>query len=250
MKRGCLFFSIILCLICLLGIPMHAKADVIAIPEDPFFLENQDACIRIRREFTAKGMVDVYKAPDDSQIVATLEDGQVIYVEYSYTDPNGTSWVLHDNWSAASTGWIPMDSLELVYDAISFMEDHGHEVVDESGSLSSRYQESRARFYEYPGSPDYFDADTDERNYNGIYVDGSGDTWLRIEKRYSIESEAWVNIDQEPPAEEPMETDLPVPSTQVHIAETKEDVLPELLVWIELLIGATIVLLIVLKKRR
>lgn len=190
-----------------------ALADVIWEPRDSFYEKHSEDCVYLGRYYTAsgkKGVVDVLKEPGSKTIVATINNGNVFYVSFTYVDGKGAEWgvvefnpdgsgnLAETDYSTAVTGWISMTDLTVVYDYISFAEDHRAGFKPYTGDYSEFKSGGPVVFWTYPGSGvvaleedefefnDYFeilDTYTDEENrlwgFVGYYY-GIRNVWICI----------------------------------------------------------------------
>lgn len=268
MKIKFRMLCMLLCAVILLGIPMRAKADVIHIPDNDFFMDNMDICQSVERRYTVSGPnggATVYESPVDDREVSRLENGEEIYISHLFLDERGIGWGLYEDWQSDVIGWIPMNYLTVVYDITSFLEDHGDRVEEKNGAFSELYHDSMARFHSYPGSPDYEEAAVSDWNagkgaetYSKVYVDNSGRKWVMVDRYYAALNDAWVDVttgqmpdNQTVPAEtEP----TPLPPIHDHTEEIKpqKDFGPTvaLVLWTVALVLVTWLLLLVLKRKK
>lgn len=230
---------IILLLVILMSVP--ALADVIWEPRDSFYEKHSEDCVYLGRYYTASGkngVVDVMKEPGSKTIVATINNGNVFYVSFTYADKDGAEWgvaelnpdgsgnLAETDYSTAVTGWIRMTDLTVVYDNISFTEDYGAEFEPYTGDYSEFKNGGPVVFWTYPGSgvvaleEEEFNYDaffeisqtyTDEENrlwgYVGYYY-GARDVWV------CISDPSGAGIEKAPPSAPP-EAATAVPVTEL-----------------------------------
>ncbi|MCI9336979.1 MAG: hypothetical protein HFH93_05465 [Lachnospiraceae bacterium] len=193
MKRVFCGMAVPVC--CLLWI-LPVRADMLIEPMDLFYEQHSSECSYVGRQFTANGpdgKVIVYKSPKLPEVVDVWENGREVYIQFAYEDEDGIAWGIYD---ADVTGWMPMDYLELIYDSISFQEDYGDEIKDETGSLDREFLNQEIRFWRYPGAEAYecFLASSYVPDYRLIYTDEAGNRWGRIGYYFGIR-DMWVCID-------------------------------------------------------
>jgi preprotein translocase subunit SecG len=218
-----LFFAFTL----VLAFPRAARADGIAVPDNGFYNRHRSACVSLNRSFYANGKdgsVSLVKEPGTQTEVISCENGTVLYVMFTYVH-NRASWGLTEV-SASSqkfTGWIPMDDLLLVYDYISFAEDHADELL--SSTAAVRYaavkEAEEIVFYTWPGSgvtAVTMDKDTKTRwleNNSGYsqtsYTDGEGRDWALIGYAFGIRN-VWLCLSDPANAEIPAFNPVPAPA--------------------------------------
>ena len=159
------------------------RADVIWEPQNLFYEKHSNKCEYVDREFMANGPngeVIVYKSPEDETKVATMKNGETTWVTWTYTDSDGIVWGYPNRFS---DGWVPMDYLQVVYDYISFEEEHGSEFVEESGFVDEFYMKRSIYLWNYPGSTVFSEIDMTGDwadwlpEYNTTYVDEAGRKW-------------------------------------------------------------------------
>lgn len=210
-KRFITWLLLILLLAALTWVP--ALADVIWEPNDSFYHQKSEDCVYNGRSYTVNGRNGsgtVFKEPGSKQTVAVINNGNVFYVSFTYKDNNGDNWgvvefnpdgsgnLADTDYSTAITGWVPMSDLTVVYDYISFAEDHGSQFKPYTGNYDTFKSGGPVVFWSYPGSgviaweeaafeyDDYFeisDTFTDDENrlwgYVGYYY-GARNVWVCI----------------------------------------------------------------------
>lgn len=164
-----------------------AKADVIWTPDDSFFMEYEEDCVYIRRCFLVNapgGEVIVQESPTDTKEVARVKNGTEVWVEWTYTDKNGNVWGTYDGWfDGNESGWLSLAYMDLIYDYISFEEEHGDEFVTETGLAELPEGAEGIYVWDYPGSPTctraFENVSTPEEmpTYSVVYEDEDGRTW-------------------------------------------------------------------------
>lgn len=194
MKKCLSMLSTLIC--CMLFVlPVHA--DVIWEPDDYFYNQHAIDCTYVNRMFTAHGpdgVVIVYKNPESPQIITQLDNGFQTYISYTYTDSDGIIWGIYEG--SDKTGWLPMDYMQVVYDSISFSEDHAAEIVSESGELKSQYQNKEIYLWKYPGSEEFNIIKTEDfmPSYNSVYLDEENRCWANINYYFGYKN-VWICID-------------------------------------------------------
>lgn len=250
-------------LICSLMFGISAKADVIWVPENSFYEENYRDCEHVERNFLADGpdgKVILYKSPESSEVMETWENGRTAYISYTYKDNEGVVWGLSEN-SEGKGGWVPMEYMEVIYDAISFTEEYGTEFTEESGFLGEDYIGESIYIWEYPGSEKCFPMEiTKEMNlpeYYKAYVDDDGRKWGYLGYYYGFD-DAWICVDAPKDDAGKLYPDgVPKHETKQQDNQGQEKIVPEpdvsrilfAAASTGILVLATIVLLVLLKKR-
>lgn len=194
-KVNYLLAAFVCCMLCSFSV----RADVIMEPMDSFYEEHSDECSYVGRAFTANGpdgKVFLYKSPELPEVVDTWENGYEVYIQFTYEDRRGDLWGVYDDYSG-TVGWMPMDYMELIYDSISFQEDHAEEITNQTGTLDDAYLEETVFLWKYPGSEDCEPVQPTESylpDYNGIYEDGGGHRWGLVGYYFGYRN-VWLCID-------------------------------------------------------
>ena len=181
MKR---LFSLILALVLILAMSPAVRADIIYIPQDRFLENHMDDCARVDRNYTAIVEVKLYRSPENDHVERAIPQGDTLHIYYTYTDARDILWGYTESYDPEFTGWVPMAYLELVYDYISFEEDHGDQIVylDDFLKLDDALAGQSIRFWDYPGSEGGTDmtVSNDAENlpyYFATYLDSEGRSW-------------------------------------------------------------------------
>ena len=127
-------------------------ADVIAEPENSFYQKNKEKCVLLRRSFRADGKISVKDAPDSKKTVSSVENGEIILIEYSCLY-DGEYWgtIIYEN-DNFKGGWVEMKRLSLIYDYISFEEDHFNEFYSYTGDFKEIKEAGEVILWTWPGS--------------------------------------------------------------------------------------------------
>ena len=176
-------------------------ADVLVEPIDSFYEDHREECRHVGRMFIANGpdgKVYLYKSPELPEVVATWENGYRAHIMFTYEDSRGILWGVYEDYNG-TVGWMPMDYMDLVYDSISFQEEHSGEITEQSGELDEENLEGTIRFWKYPGSEECEALSVDDTEdylpeYNGVYVDGNGNRWGHV-GYYFGRRDTWICID-------------------------------------------------------
>lgn len=192
------FFVAVAALCCMLG-ALSVKADVIWEPMDSFYGEHSSECVYVNRQYTANGpdgKVILYVSPEVPEPVTVWENGHTAVISFTYEDRDGILWGIYDDYNGM-TGWMPMDYMEVVYDSIAFREEHAAELVEQSGELEGVPKGEEFRFWEYPGSQEYFTQPMDDYapEYYCVYVDERGHSWGCVGYYFGIR-DVWVCLDE------------------------------------------------------
>lgn len=182
---------------CFLFCGLCVRADVIWEPEDSFYKKHSEECVYVNRLYTANGPdgeVILYKSPEMPIAVLTWENGFRACIQYTYQDADGIVWGIFDDYGG-NIGWMPMEYMELVYDSISFREEHAAEIRKEQGSLDKEYIGESVLLWKYPGSEEYVTMQLEsEPAYQHVYVDGNGNSWCHVGYYYG-HRDKWICLD-------------------------------------------------------
>lgn len=196
MKKWIAFLSGCLCyMLCILP----ARADVIWEPQDSFYEEFSSECEYVGRTFTANGPdgeVILYQSPVSAREVARWENGFKAYISFTYEDENGVVWGVYEE-HGSKTGWMPMEYMDVVYDAISFAEEYEADIVAEAGALDEQYVHESVWFWRYPGATEGYETTVESYvpEYDGTYVDSHGHSWGNV-GYYFGHKNFWICLDQ------------------------------------------------------
>lgn len=171
-----------------------AAADVIDEPyANEFYRENMEKCKYIyQRKYTVLKDSDILKSPMENDIIMTVKAGDVIVIDWLYTDDIGNEWGSYCyNNTELSYGWVPMENVELIYDRYSFDEDHSEQYAKYDGEFDDYKPEKQVVLWTYPNSgeissicaaeywftdPGYFL--TVHENADNTWTDENGDKWI------------------------------------------------------------------------
>ena len=196
MKGIRLLCGIILgCLLATLFITGTVRADLIWTPNDDFFNKHFEECERLGRSYMANGhngYVEIKKNPLSEETIANKENETEFYVSFTYTGPSDRVWgvVEFDN----STGWIVMEDLLVIYDNISFMEEHEGDIEAFQGEWEDYVSgKEPVQFYPYPGSgksTSAMDIKEDKPVVSYTYEDDEGRLWGYV--NYYFSHKGWI----------------------------------------------------------
>jgi hypothetical protein len=197
------------------GYVVHA--DLIWTPEDDFYQKHSEDCEKLNRSYTAngpEGEIVLWKSPVSKKKVASFENGSVFNVEYIYTDKKEHSWGIVE--TVQGNGWLRMEELVLVYDNISFCEQHESEFQPYNGEFDAYVVEEPILLWTYPGSGKTYGtiSELDQlHSFVYVYTDEEGRQWgyyafkLKLKDNPKSElgnSASWVCLT------DPTNKDLPV----------------------------------------
>ena len=193
-------------------------ADMIYEPDDSFYNNNRNNMNRVRREFkinSPDGHITVYKSPNSKKKIATFDNGSTLFIYYTYTTNSGTKWGVIERFGDTSstktnnsnryTGWVKMDHLVLVYDDISFNEDHQDEFNTYNNEFDSIKEKENLLLWTYPGSGvikrTLTIASDSYPEFSHTYTDQNGRVWGNI--GYYMGKGGWLCFSS------PMDENLP-----------------------------------------
>ena len=228
--------SLICGVVLLMGCIVSVSADVILVPQDSFYVSHMEQCEYHDRSYTAAGPngdVTVYESPESDKVMATIENGESLYISYIYTDETGIQWGYYENWETDVFGWVPMEYLKLIYDSISFKEEFGHLFSEEEGTLAAEHQGKTVKFWKYPGSTEYLEWAVEGDNmpaYQTVYTDSNGVRWGRGGYYMGLRG-YWINLDEPDadftPAETQPSEEMEVPTEPQNEEDKVEEIVPK-----------------------
>lgn len=183
---------------------LPVRADLIWEPDnDDFYVNHRDSCQYVNRNYTADGPEDkviVYKSPENPAVVTTWENGQEVYIYYTWTDEKGIVWGMYNNWETNETGWMPMEYMDVVYDYICFEEEFGASFVEETVAIPEEYANTSVYFWDYPGAETYLEIPMPENaadmpQCGKTFVDEEGRKWGYIGYFRGTRNK-WVCLDE------------------------------------------------------
>lgn len=186
--------SFLLCLGIALCLGSSCFADVIYTPDDRFYSDNYSECETVDRFFVAPPGSVAQVSPENALSSFETEPDFKYKVSVSYTDEDGNVWgcIEKDNEFGGRSGWLPLGSMSLVYDGISFERDHGDEFRSPSGF--SPDLDRGAVVYDYPASPQKWvwgsGTDFSDVSFESAWTDENGFTWLKIP--YHMGIRGWI----------------------------------------------------------
>ena len=163
-KSGLIFLLVMVSLIPIL--PLFARADVLIEPNNSFYERHRKECTHLGRSFYANGE-DGYAAlkrePGSKTETAVIENGDTIHIMFTY-EHKGELWGVAEISSLDTpyrewpNGWVSMNQLLLVYDYISFEEEHKDEIYDYAGGDETLKKAKELIIWTWPGSGDMYSA--------------------------------------------------------------------------------------------
>jgi hypothetical protein len=246
----------------LLTLPPAAPADIIVGPKNDFYDSHYDECVFLGRAFYANGQngfVSVKEEPGATEEIMAIKNGESILIQYAY-NRNGQYWGATLLWDPEnSDGWIPLDDLMLIYDYISFDEQHQSEYYPYSGTQEIWLTEGDIVFWTWPGSgrvawtleAEYRNPKTDESFLQAAYAyqDNEGREWGFFQYVYGNKN-YWACLSD--PANKDIPAFNPPPQPQLWPAKDPQSKtsLPQIIIAFlsMLVVGATLIVRRSLKK--
>ena len=134
----------------LLALPGVARADILIEPENDFFDEHQGEMVALGRSFVvadAGQSVAVLEKPGPGRSITLLKNDEEIFLSHSCLF-EGAYW----GYSPVYNGWVRIDELLVIYDYVSFDEEHRSEFSRHEGDVSKILEEGRFLVWLWPGS--------------------------------------------------------------------------------------------------
>lgn len=199
--------------LCLAGSRIEAQADVVWEPMDDFYWDNARECQFVGKDYRTNGSdgyVTVYKEPGSDEEIARLKNGKRFYAGFSWTDKEGTVWLVLDLWGYepegeeylmknVKDGWLPIGEMEKIYSQADFRMEHEDSFEEYQGEMEGYVIQREICLWEYPGSEVMNSSITsymspgDEPSYESLYTDPEGRRWTYVGYYYT--NKGWVCID-------------------------------------------------------
>ncbi|MDE5866504.1 MAG: hypothetical protein K2H31_07890, partial [Lachnospiraceae bacterium] len=190
----------------------------------------------------------------------------------TYEDEQGIVWGFPSELEEKS-GWVPMEYMKVVYDSISFMEEHSSQIENRNGFLDESHKDDTIYLWKYPGSDGGSSVNMQNwenmPDYSSVYVDEEGRSWGYVGYFYGYRG-LWICLDN-PTAEyeelypngapqygveddeESKEGETQVTenlSTERIKPQTNQRTIVVVVVLVAVVVLVTVVLLVMLKKRK
>lgn len=260
MKRKLLALLTALLLMVMMATP--AFADVLWMPRENVSYDYDKVLNRVFFTNGGDGYVTVYTAPNSMSKVTNLANGTRFCVVYTREEKDGSLWGLgYGGVSDVAEGWVPLADMALIYDHISFEEDHGQEFQKYDGSGDGL---TEACTYSYPGGVYLSTAKTMDggsytlaEGFQNLYTDENGLRWSYIGYYYGLRN-FWICIDDPMNENLGVETyltedqvrgvDSPIVPPAAQVPDT--GVFPLWAVPVALVIVVAVVTAVIVRKRR
>jgi hypothetical protein len=202
-------WSFALIAVCLLLMSdFTAYADLIYEPDDDFYKQHQRQTVYLGRNFTSNGAdesVSVRKEPGLENEIAKLPNGEVVFVLYSCLY-DGDFW----GFTVEYSGWIMLNQMLVLYDYVSFDEEHKGEFYSYNGDYAEIKESRSVVVWSWPGCDNYLwtfeDVDIENFRVSHAYIDNEDREWGFVTYMYGS-SNLWICLS------EPMNRDMPVLDT-------------------------------------
>lgn len=150
MKRSILKLCLTAAFIFSVSLSLYAPvlADIIIEPEDNFYKAHDSEMKYEQREYYSNGEIGympIYSHPG-GRVIGYSQNGQVFFVTFTYTDPNGQEWglmeyskgdeYLQSSPYSGNMGYISLSDTIAVFDSRSFEEEHAQELEKYTGDVS------------------------------------------------------------------------------------------------------------------
>lgn len=180
------------------------SADVIWEPDDDFYQKHRNECVYEHRSYTvnsAKGYITSYVSPISSAEIRDIENGEELYVYYTYIDRSNKKWglITEDTRNPGiynSTSWVRMDEVKLVYDHQEFCKDHESEFKPLDQYLENRGEYVDVVLWSYPNSGVVTSSIRSfpmGSNMTYLYIDEYGRAWSYV--YYYQCNRGWICLD-------------------------------------------------------
>jgi len=194
--------------------------------ESDFFLKHREHILYLGRSFVVNsdtGFVTVRDAPDLETSIALLENGDILFVDYSCLY-DGEFWGLTSVTGSAlqKAGWVKLSELLVLYDYVAFEEDHIDALYQYKGNMEKIKEAEAMIAWSWPGSgiPMWTIENVGTSGISVAYafMDDEGREWGFFRSFYGG-GNIWVCIS------DPLNPDIPVfnptPDPAVWISDTE-----------------------------
>jgi hypothetical protein len=170
--------------------------------------------------------IELRIAPDSPSIIAIYPNGTLFKGGFLYVDEAGTSWILVETLDGVYvSGWVHADDLQVIYDGISFYQEHESELIPYEGQVTPEIIDDFV-FWQYPGSsrinevwPDHkYPVAYEDINVPYTFIDSDDNIWAYYEVAYRKYAKGWVFY-SDPYRTEPVKLQTEVQETET-IPET------------------------------
>ena len=215
----CNRFFVILVLCTFFMPTLGTYADVLVEPDNDFYARHGAQTVYLGRSFVANGEdghVAIKYEPGSRDDIASLENGEVVYMQYSCLY-DGEFWGFTFEYS----GWIKLDQMLVLYDYVAFAEDYNDEFYPYNGDYKEIKESGAVIAWPWPGADTLLwtveNVATTNFYATYAYKDIQGREWGFVTYLYGNQN-IWVCLS------EPLNRNLPAfnpkPEPDVWISET------------------------------
>ena len=261
MKRLLFVFMVFLILVS----PLTVLADAIIEPDNQFYKQYSNKCVYLKRDFCGNGTdgyISVKNDPRTKNEICQIKNNEIIYIEYSCLY-DGEYWGLTTyvgEPGSGKGGWIKMEQLLVIYDYVSFEEEHFNEFYQYTGDFSEIKEAGAAIAWSWPGSGSTLrtisNLDTESVHISHAFKDEQGREWGFIPYLYASRN-LWICISDPVNHDIPAFNPVPEPvkwETQTEHIEIEKDDNPMIILIIilvtALVAGTAILIKIFWKPQR
>lgn len=213
--------SLLVCIVMTFFACPTVFADVLWTPPDDFLSSHPMECKANVRDYLSNGKagyISVNKDPESTKIVGNIKNGFQLHVSMTYIDKKNINWGVVQYYIdkdkkptqyeegkdyEAIVGWVKMSDLKLVYDYISFEEEHKAEIKDYKETFDETKYQGNLIMWDYPNSPNHentFPLDEIKQSPNKLtfeksYTDKNGIQWGFVPYYYGSKH-FWVNLSE------------------------------------------------------
>lgn len=160
------FFQMLLTVLCIIGIPSRVFADENREPENSYYREHWEEFVREDRVYILTEDQELYNAPGE-EVLTVLKSGDAVRISYVQPEKEAKGWLAglfrdEQRWGLTEvsrggnwyTGWLCMNTMELLYDGKSFFEEYEAEIQPYAAQIDTEVSREAA-VWEYPYSGQY-----------------------------------------------------------------------------------------------
>ncbi len=165
----------------------------------------------------ADGTITLWNFPNSIRRIAEYKNGTEFKVVWLYTDENNVVWTVLEDYVEEPikgsksgetqreyfSGWVRMSDLLLVYDHISFVEEHEKLLVPFEGQINPAHNLADFIYWDYPGSEkinetwfnEHIVLEPGDEQFLYAYFDENDRPWVYIEVYHGKLAKGWVYLD-------------------------------------------------------
>lgn len=188
-------------------------ADIILDPSGNKFFDSHHSECSVEgyyRKYKVIKSTDLYDQPLGREKRQKVSEGDVLTTNTYYTDEKGAVWGYNYNThSDKRSGWFKLKDTQLIYDNISFMEEHKDEFREYSGELGSVSFDEIIYMWAYPNAAELTGAVSSdewlpeehgtkqeqlERDIGYVYTDPAGNEWVYADVYVFGKPRGWIYV--------------------------------------------------------